>query len=71
MRLSFRAALHIEKTRSFFATMQVKSRMSEYGIAGEDVEKIIEQLEQHGMTALGERGDVTLDVSRNVLKLIL
>lgn len=66
-----RISAAIEKTRSFFATMQVKSRMSEYGIAGEDVEKIIEQLEQHGMTALGERGDVTLDVSRNVLKLIL
>ncbi|MDD2466791.1 MAG: iron-containing alcohol dehydrogenase [Desulfuromonadaceae bacterium] len=66
-----RISAAIEKTRSFFATMQVKSRMSEYGIGGEDVEKIIEQLEQHGMTALGERGDVTLDVSRNVLKLIL
>ena len=61
----------IEKTRGFFATMKVKSRMSEYGIGSEDVEKIIKQLEQHGMTALGERGDVTLDVSRNVLKLIL
>ena len=43
------------------------TRLSDYNL-GEDVaDKIVEQLERHGMTALGERGQVTLDKSRAIL----
>jgi NADP-dependent alcohol dehydrogenase len=61
----------IEKTRGFFKTMQVKGRLSEYGIGSESVAAILAQLECHGMTGLGERGNVTLEVSRKVLESIL
>lgn len=61
----------IEKTRGFFETMQVKTRLGDYGIGRESLEAIIDQLERHGMTSLGERGSVTLEQSRTVLELSL
>lgn len=57
----------IERTRAFFESMGVKTRLSDYGIAEADLPAILQQLEAHGMVQLGERGDVGLDVSRRVL----
>lgn len=58
----------IAKTREFFADMQVKTRLSEYGIGHEHIPPLLAQLEQHGMVQLGEHGDVTLEISRSVLE---
>ena len=33
----------------------------------EAVDKIVKQLEDHGMTQIGEKGDVTLEVAREIL----
>ena len=33
--------------------------MKDYGLGEEAVDKIVKQLEGHGMTRLGEKGDVT------------
>lgn len=66
-----RMADAIEKTRGFFETMQVKTRLGDYGIGRESLETIIGQLERHGMTSLGERGSITLEQSRTVLELSL
>ena len=63
-----RATQAIERTRSFFESLGVKTRLSEYGIGAEAIPGIIEALEAHGMKALGENRDVTLDVSRRVLE---
>jgi NADP-dependent alcohol dehydrogenase len=61
----------IEKTRDFFERMNVKTRMSDYDLDESAIEPLIESLTQHGMTQLGEHGDVTPDVCRRVLQAAL
>lgn len=61
----------IEKTRAFFERMQVKTRLSDYGITKESIPKLVAQLEQHGMVKLGEKKDVTPEVSKRILELSL
>jgi NADP-dependent alcohol dehydrogenase len=56
----------IEKTRSFFESLGVKTRLSEYGITADAIDGLVQQLQAHGMTQLGERQDVTLEVSHKV-----
>jgi len=61
-----RIDLAIEKTRSFFESLGVKTRLSDYGISAEAIDILVQQLQIHGMTQLGENQDVTLDISREV-----
>jgi NADP-dependent alcohol dehydrogenase len=61
----------IEKTQAFFEQMGVKTRLGDYGVTAENIETVLGQLESHKMTMLGERRDVTLAVSRQVLELSL
>lgn len=63
--------LTIEKTRNFFEAMGVKTRLSDYGLGEEVIEKIIAGLKAHGMVKLGEKGTVTTEVVRQVLALSL
>jgi NADP-dependent alcohol dehydrogenase len=58
----------ISKTAAFFEAMGIKTRLSDYELAGEAVDAVINQLQTHGMTALGEKQDVNLDVSRRILE---
>jgi len=60
--------LAIEKTEAFFHSVNMPTRFSEYQLGAEIVDAIVEQLERHGMVALGENQQVTLDISRQVLK---
>jgi NADP-dependent alcohol dehydrogenase len=57
----------IAKTRAFFESVGVKTRLADYGVT--TIDEVLAQLEAHRMTALGERREVTLDVSRQVLEL--
>jgi NADP-dependent alcohol dehydrogenase len=66
-----KSALAIEKTRDFFESMGVKTRLADYGLGQDVIEKIIASLESHGMVKLGEKGTVTPNVVRQVLKLSL
>jgi NADP-dependent alcohol dehydrogenase len=59
----------IAATRAFFERMTVGTRLRDYKVSGESVATLIAKLEEHGMTALGEHGDVTLEVSRRVYEL--
>jgi len=59
----------ISATRVFFERMTVGTRLRDYKIDGQSVATLIAKLEEHGMTALGERGDVTPEVSRQVYQL--
>ncbi|SEA46005.1 NADP-dependent alcohol dehydrogenase [Desulfuromusa kysingii] len=61
----------IEKTRLFFERMQVKTRLSDYGIKDDSIDKVVAQLEQHSMVRLGEKKNITPAVSREILKLSL
>jgi len=58
----------IARTRDFFEQMGVATRLGSYGIDADEIPKLIEQLERHGMKALGERRDVTLAISAKVLE---
>ncbi|WP_290519346.1 iron-containing alcohol dehydrogenase [Alcanivorax sp.] len=64
---SDKAEAAIEKTRAFFESLGVKTRLGDYQLAEEHIEPLIKSLEEHGMTALGEHNDVTPDVCRRVL----
>lgn len=66
-----RIDLAIHKTRGFFESLGVKTRLADYGIAASDIDELVHQLEIHGMTQLGEQQDVTLAVSRQVYELSL
>ena len=59
----------IEKTRQFFESMQVPTRLSGYGIGQDAIPALLAQLERHGMVKLGERQDVNLDRSKQVFEL--
>jgi len=61
----------IEATRDFFERMGLPTRLSAYGLGQEAVDLVIAQLQAHGMTQLGEHGDVSLEVSRRVLEAAL
>ena len=58
----------IAKTRAFFESLELPTRLSAYDIGAEAVPEIVAQLKAHGMVALGENKDVTLDISQQVLE---
>lgn len=58
----------IARTRAFFESLGVKTRLSDYGIGTDAPQRLLAQLEAHGMTALGERRDMDLALSRRVLE---
>lgn len=58
----------IAKTRAFFESLGLPTRLSAYDIGEDGITAIIKQLEAHGMVALGERHEVTLAESRKVLE---
>ena len=61
----------IARTEAFFEQMGVKTRLGAYGLKADAVDAVLAKLEAHRMTKLGERRDVTLEVSRKVLELAL
>lgn len=58
----------IEKTAAFFESLDISTRLSSYNLGAADIDTVIKQLESHGMTALGEHQNITLDVSRKILE---
>ncbi|RNM06588.1 alcohol dehydrogenase [Dickeya undicola] len=56
----------IAATRAFFEQMGVPTRLSDYQLDGSSIPAMVAKLEEHGMTALGEHQDITLDISRRV-----
>ena len=58
----------IETTRQFFESLGIKTRLSDYGIGADQIDSILAALESHHMTALGERGEITLEISRKILE---
>ncbi|PZG33250.1 NADH-dependent alcohol dehydrogenase [Listeria ivanovii] len=56
----------IAKTREFFESLGAGTRFNDYGLGEEVVEQLVNQLERHGLTSISERGDQTLEVSRQI-----
>ena len=60
--------LEIQKTRAFFEDLGVKTHLSDYDITEEKIEDLILALKNNNRTALSETGDLTLEISREILK---
>lgn len=60
--------LAIKKTREFFESLGIKTRLSEYGVTADKIPLVIELLKAHGLTALSETQDITLEVSQKILE---
>lgn len=58
----------INHTRAFFEQMGVPTRLADYGIKADAVDKLVAALQANGMVKLGEHGDITPDVSRQILQ---
>jgi NADP-dependent alcohol dehydrogenase len=58
----------ISKTREFFERLGVKTRLSQYGVGAERIPEVVAQLEEHGMIALSETGDLDLAMSEKILR---
>lgn len=58
----------IAKTKSFFEQMGIQTKLSAHGVKPKEIDLIIQQLEEHGMVKLGERGAITPDVVRKILE---
>ena len=57
--------------QKFFEQMGVKTRLRDYELGMDSIDMVLKQLESQRMVTLGERLDVTLEVSRQVLELSL
>ncbi len=57
----------IRLTEAFFEKMQVPTRLSHVELGTSDIDLLIERLKLHGMTALGEQSDITIEISREIL----
>jgi len=60
--------LAIERTVSFFESLGIKTKLSQYGVTFDQIGDIVEQLKAHGMTKLGEKQEITLEISRKILE---
>ncbi|WP_299569425.1 iron-containing alcohol dehydrogenase [uncultured Shewanella sp.] len=54
-------------TEAFFKRMQVPIRLGDIELGTDQVDVMVNALEKHGMTKLGEHGDIDLTVSREIL----
>ncbi|MBG6221926.1 MULTISPECIES: iron-containing alcohol dehydrogenase [unclassified Janthinobacterium] len=61
----------IARTRAFFEGLGIPTRLSAYQLGQEAVEAVLQQLEAHGMTSLGEHRDIDLARSRRILEAAL
>jgi NADP-dependent alcohol dehydrogenase len=59
----------IAKTRNFFESVGVRTRLSDYGIGLDTIPLVIERFEQRGFVALGEHQDVNPEVVEKILTL--
>ena len=58
----------ISKTRAFFESLGIKTRLSDYGVSADKIPALVEQLKAHGMTALSETGAITPEISQKILE---
>ena len=61
----------INKTREFFEDLGIKTHLSDYDITSDKIDDIIAALEKRDMTTLSETGDLTPNISREILEYAL
>jgi NADP-dependent alcohol dehydrogenase len=57
----------IDKTAGFFEAMGLKNSLAKLGVERDVIEKLPARLQEHGLTALGEHGEVTPVVVKQIL----
>ena len=57
----------IAHTRAFFEGLGVRTRLADYGVGADAVDRIVAQLEAHRMVKLGEDRAVDLAMSRRIV----
>ncbi len=65
------ARLAIERTREFFESMGVATRLSAYDLGEEIIGEVVAKLVEHQFVALGEHGDITPQDVEAILKLAM
>ena len=63
-----RIDLAIKKTRQFFESLGIKTRLGAYGVTADQLPAVVQALEKHGLTALSENQSITPEVSREILQ---
>lgn len=58
----------IDATRKFFEDLGIKTRLSDYDIDAAGIDHIVAALTDHGMTELGEHGEITPKDARRILE---
>jgi NADP-dependent alcohol dehydrogenase len=58
----------IEATRGFFEDLGIKTRLSDYDVDAAGIDHIVAALKDHGMTELGEHGEITPEDARHILE---
>lgn len=58
----------IQKTREFFESLGVKTRLADYNITAAAIPELVNQLAKHQLTALGEHEDIDLATSELILR---
>ncbi|OBU17308.1 aldehyde reductase [Photobacterium aquimaris] len=61
----------IARTIAFFKEMDVPTSLADVELGATDIDVLINSLEKHGMTALGEHGKLTIADSRKILETAL
>lgn len=61
----------IQKTVEFFESLGIKTRLSDYGVSSETIDKIVARFEEKKWFALGDRGLTTPEITRKALEVQL
>ncbi|HEY1794398.1 MAG TPA: iron-containing alcohol dehydrogenase [Opitutaceae bacterium] len=58
----------IEKTRAFYESLGLRTRLSDYDVKVETAAEVARRLKARGLVKIGERGDITPEVVERILR---
>ena len=61
----------IEAIESLYQSVGISTNLNDYDIDDKVIEKIIPALKKHGMGTIGEKGEITLEKSEQILKMTM
>lgn len=61
----------IQTIENLYQSLGISTNLNDYDIDDKVIDNVLGGLEDHGMTALGENGTITLDVSKKILKMAM
>ena len=61
----------IQKTVEFFESVGIKTKLADYGVGSEIINKVVDRFVKRGIKAIGERGDLTIENIAQILELQL